>query len=191
MIIINDGTYSIGKLCELLGIENFNLRYIEKTIGLEIKRNNAGERIYSQTDLETIKFIFEMKNQGLNYKAIKKVLEHQDEVASDSEPSTNEEGLIIKDRELQKFMSMIKNTIDESIENKVNSRLEGITNSIEILVRQNQELKKSLDYEQEKHFSELDRKLTKWREDQQEKQDKFKKEQEEINNKPWFKKIFR
>lgn len=191
MIIINEETYSIGQVCELLGIENFNLRYIEKTIGLEIKRNNAGERTYSQKDFETLKIIFELKDQGLNYKAIKKVLEHQEEIVSDAVEHEDEPGLTIKDEKLQQFMSMIKNTIDESIENKVNSKLEGITNSIEILVKQNQELKQSLEREQEKHFIELDRKLTKWREDQQEKQEKLRKDQEEEKNKSWIKKLFR
>ncbi|MBC8061337.1 MAG: MerR family transcriptional regulator [Clostridiaceae bacterium] len=190
MILIKEVPYSIGQVCELLSIENFNLRYIEKTIGLEIKRNNAGERIYSQTDLETIKLIFELKDQGLNYKAIKRVLEHQSEIAADTEHHEEGEGLIIQEEKLQTFMSLIKNTIDESIENKVNSKLEEITNSLETLVKQNQELKKALDHEQERHFIELDKKLTKWREDQQEKQERFRKEQEEKSI-PWFKKVFR
>lgn len=188
--IINDELFSIGQICELLEIENFNLRYIEKTVGLNIKRNNVGERIYSPKDIETFKFIFELKNKGLNYKAIKKVLEHQEEVVVDSVDHEVEEGLIIPDEKLQKFMSMIKNTIDESIENKVNSKLEGITNSIEALVKQNKELKQDLEHEQEKHFIELDRKLTKLRDDQQEIQNKSIKYQEDKNN-SWFKKFFK
>jgi len=179
VIIINDEIYSIGKVCELLNIEIFNLRYIEKTTGLEIKRNNAGERIYSQTDLETLKFIIKLKSQGLNYKAIKKVLEHKEKIVTDSIENEDGESLIIQNGKSQKFMSMIKDTIDKSIESKVNSKLERITSSIETLVKQNQELKQSLEIEQEKHFNELDRKLTKWRENQEEK------------NKPWFKKIFK
>lgn len=184
--IINDELYSIGQICELLEIENFNLRYIEKTIGLNIKRNTVGERIYSPKDIETLKFIFELKDKGLNYKAIKKVLRHQEEVVVDSVAHEAEEGLIIPDDKLQKFMSMIKNTIDESIENKVNSKLEGITNSIEILVKQNKELKQDLEHEQKKHFIELDKKLTKLRDSQ----DNLKKYHEE-KNKSWFKNFFR
>jgi len=190
MILIKQVSYSIGQVCELLGIENFNLRYIEKTIGLEIKRNNSGERNYSQTDLETLKLICELKEQGLNYKAIKKVLEHQGEIAADTRDNSEEEGLIIQQEKLQNYMSLITNTIDECIENKMNFKLEEIKNNIEILVQQNQELKESLDYEKERHFIELDKKLTKWREDQQEKQDKLRKEMEEKNI-PWFKKIFK
>ena len=167
-------------------IENFNLRYIEKTVGLDIKRNNAGERVYSSKDIETFKFIFELKDKGLNYKAIKKVLEHQEEIVVDSVDNEVEEGLIIPEEKLQKLMSMIKNTIDESIENKVNSKLEGITNSIEILVKQNKELKQDLEHEQEKHFIELDKKLTNLRDSQ----DNLKKYQEE-KNKSWFKNFFR
>lgn len=73
-IIINDELYSTNQICELLGIEDFNLRYIEKTVGLNIKRNNASEKIYSPKDIETLKFIFELNDKGLDYKTIKKVL---------------------------------------------------------------------------------------------------------------------
>ena len=73
-IIINDELYSINQICELLGIEDFNLRYIEKTVGLNIERNNASEKIYSPKDVETLKFIFELNDKGLDYKTIKKVL---------------------------------------------------------------------------------------------------------------------
>jgi len=72
--IINDELYSMDQICELLGIENFNLRYIEKTVGLDIKQNNVGEKIYSSKDIETLKSIFELNDKGLDYKAIKKVL---------------------------------------------------------------------------------------------------------------------
>ena len=186
--IIND-EYSIGKMCNLLEIENFNLRYIEKTVGLKIKRNNAGERTYSSKDIELFKFIFELKDKGLNYKAIKKVLEQQEEIVVDNVDEDNE-GLIIPDEKLQKFMSLIKDTIDKSIENRVNSKLEGITNSIETLINQNKELKQDLEHEQEKHFIELDRKLIKLRDDQQANEKKSIEYQEE-KNKSWFKKIFK
>lgn len=186
--MINDEPYSIGQVCELLGIENFNLRYIEKTIGLKIKRNKTGERVYSQKDIETLKLIFELKDKGLNYKAIKNVLNHQEEVAADNVEGND--GLIIQDDKLKTFMSMIKNTIDESIENKVSIKLEGITNSIDLLVKQNQELKKNLEHEQEKHFTELDRKLTKLRADHKEHHEQLRKEQEE-KNKSWVKRFFK
>jgi len=97
MIIINNEKYSIGQVCELIGLENFKLRYIEKTIGLEIERNDAGERIYRQADLETIKLIFKLKDQGLNYKAIKKVLEHHEEIVADSVEYIDGDSLIIQD----------------------------------------------------------------------------------------------
>ena len=73
-IIIDDETYSMDQVCQLLKIENFNLRYIEKTVGLNIKRNNDREKMYSQNDIETLKFIFKLNDKGLDYKATKKVL---------------------------------------------------------------------------------------------------------------------
>ena len=45
--IVNDELYSKDQVCVLFGIENLNLRYLEKTVGLNIKRNNDREKIYS------------------------------------------------------------------------------------------------------------------------------------------------
>ena len=73
-IIVNDKLYSIDQICALFKIENFNLRYIEKTVGLNIKRNNDSEKIYSQNNIKTLKFIFELNDKGLDYKEIKRVL---------------------------------------------------------------------------------------------------------------------
>jgi DNA-binding transcriptional MerR regulator len=173
-------TYSMGQLCKELNIENFNLRYIEKTTGIEIKRNDFGERIYTEQDVSKLKFIIELKNDGLNYKAIKKALEHQKEISvTESEDSTKDNSILIPDDKMQQFMGMIKNTIDESIENKVTSKLEVINNKLQNLENQNNDLKQALEKEQEKHFKELDLKLTKWRD-----------QQEIVKNKPWYKKIF-
>ena len=72
--IVNDEQYSKDQVCELFGIENFNLRYLEKTVGLNIKRNNDREKIYSQNNIETLKFIFELNDKGLDYKGIKRLL---------------------------------------------------------------------------------------------------------------------
>ena len=183
-------TYSIGQVCELLKVEDFNLRYIEKALNLSIKRNEVGERVYNERDVENLKIIFELKEQGLNYKAIRKVLEHQEEIAATQEVQS-EEGLAIKNENFDQFMTFFKSTIDESIEEKLNPKFEAISDYLDNLVKQNEELKIALEKEQERHFIELDRKLTKWREIQQEKQDKLKKEKEQKKNKFWFKRILR
>jgi len=47
-----------------------------------------------------------------------------------------------------------------------------------------------LEHEQEKHFIELDRKLTKMRDDQQKNEEKLMKHQEE-KNKSWLRKVFK
>ncbi|MBU3186894.1 MerR family transcriptional regulator [Clostridium estertheticum] len=73
-IIVNDKLYSIDQICELFKIENFNLSYIEKTVGLNIKRNNDSEKIYNQNNIKTLKLIFELNDIGLDYKEVKRVL---------------------------------------------------------------------------------------------------------------------
>ncbi|MBU3173399.1 helix-turn-helix domain-containing protein [Clostridium estertheticum] len=187
--MIVDEFYTIGQVYELTGIEISQLRYIEKMVGLQIKRNVAGERIYTQANLETFKFISELKDKGLNYKAIKNVLEHKGEILSDDEKKKATESLIIPDAKLQKFMEMIKTTIDKSIDAKVSLKIESIVNSVDILVKQNQSLKEELEHEHEKHFIELDKKLTNLRNVQIENQNLIIKKQQE-KPKTWYKRIF-
>lgn len=72
-------TYTIGEVCEILNCEHHNLRYIEKTLDLEIKRDKHTDRTYAEQDLNVLKMVFQLRKQGINYKVIKMVLEQQEE----------------------------------------------------------------------------------------------------------------
>lgn len=80
--------YKIGEVSEMLGIEPYTLRYLESTLKLKIKRDERGERLYSESDLDTLRLILQLKNEkGLNTTAIKLALENMND-HSDS-PSTS------------------------------------------------------------------------------------------------------
>lgn len=164
-----NGSYSIGEVCEILKCEHHNLRYIEKVLKLNINRDTNTERLYTEHDLNILKMVFELKNEGLNYKAIKKVLERQEEVITDKvEESKND--IVLHDERLTEFINLLTKNIEKSIDIKVTSKLDTIINNVDVIKRENKELHKILEQQQEKHFKELDAKITKWREEHKEKE---------------------
>lgn len=171
-------TYTIGEVCEILNCEHHNLRYVEKTLELDIKRDKYTDRTYTEQDLNLLKMVFQLRKQGMNYKAIKVVLEQQEEIVSDVVEEVRND-IIIQDENLNKFLSMMTNIIEETIETQVNSKLEVLSDDMKDLKQQNQDLRQSIEQLQEKHFKDLDDKLSKWREEQAEKE-----------NKSFFKRLF-
>lgn len=78
----------IGEVAEILGIEPYTLRYLESTLKLKIKRDERGERIYTESDLDTLRLIMQLKNEkGLNTTAIKMALENLQESDANSQNS--------------------------------------------------------------------------------------------------------
>lgn len=78
----------IGEVAEILGLEPYTLRYLESTLKLKIKRDERGERLYSESDLDTLRLILKLKNEkGLNSTAIKLALENMNEVNSSPNPT--------------------------------------------------------------------------------------------------------
>lgn len=66
--------YIISDVSKLLDIEPHVLRYWEEELALNISRNQLGHRYYNVKDLETLKKIKSLKEQGYQLRAIKLVL---------------------------------------------------------------------------------------------------------------------
>ncbi len=72
--------YKIGDVAEILNIEQHTLRYLEHTLRLKIKRDERGDRMYTEADIETLRLILMLKNEkGLNSTAIRMALASMDE----------------------------------------------------------------------------------------------------------------
>jgi len=72
--------YKIGDVAELLNVEQYTLRYLENSLKLKIKRDERGDRLYTESDLDTLRLILRLKNEkGLNTTAIKMALENMEE----------------------------------------------------------------------------------------------------------------
>lgn len=78
--------YKIGEVSEILNIEQHTLRYLENTLRLKIKRDERGDRLYTEKDVDTLRLVLQLKEKGLNTTAIKMALENSE---ASSQPQSN------------------------------------------------------------------------------------------------------
>ena len=71
---MNDTIYYISEASKKVEVEPHVLRYWEDELKLAIKRNEMGHRCYTEKDIETLRRIKLLKEQGLQLKAIRTVL---------------------------------------------------------------------------------------------------------------------
>lgn len=74
--------YLIKEAANLVGVETHVLRYWEEELKMEIHRNDLGHRYYTQKDVENLKRVKELKDRGLQLKAIRNYLEMRKEQIS-------------------------------------------------------------------------------------------------------------
>lgn len=72
-------TFTIKEVGELLEIEQYVLRYYEKELKLNILRNSQGHRMYTVENVELLKHIRELRDQGFELKAIKNLVANVEE----------------------------------------------------------------------------------------------------------------
>lgn len=94
---MNDTVYYISEASKKVEVEPHVLRYWEDELKLSIRRNEMGHRCYTVKDIETLRRIKQLKEQGLQLKAIRMVLQGGGQDLYDrkwaaNEPSGSETG---------------------------------------------------------------------------------------------------
>lgn len=69
--------YFISEAAKEVKVENHVLRYWEEELNLPVRRNEQGHRYYTKEDIERFIYIKELKEEGLQLKAIRGLLEKQ------------------------------------------------------------------------------------------------------------------
>lgn len=67
--------YLINEAAKEVHVESHVLRYWEEELALPIRRNEQGHRIYTQEDIDRFIAIKDLKDQGLQLKAVKTILD--------------------------------------------------------------------------------------------------------------------
>ncbi len=149
--------YKIGEVSELLGVEQHTLRYLENSLKLKIKRNERGDRQYSESDLETLKLVMKLRDKGLNTTAIKMALENVEPVVETKLVPVNESTALAN---LPELLSLAQHIVDQNEEMLDSNRV------LEDRIKKLEEKIEKRNLEREKKIDEF---LTLWRNEQEDK----------------------
>ena len=185
MDILKD-RYSITELSESLNITDHALRFYEKEFGLKIPKDSRGRRFYT-TELANVMYqIKDMRDQGLELKAIRKILEDEN-IISETNTFSGYTSESVKGEQLPALMGSSPAHLNSSelavIMDAINSMKEQVYNNIstELMSTKDhisKEIHKSklelgacvenssrkLEIKLDRHFQEVDRSITTWRE---------------------------
>lgn len=157
--------YKIGEVSEMLGIEQHTLRYLENSLKLRIKRDERGDRQYTESDLETLKLVMQLKDKGLNTTAIKMALENVEQSEETAISTVQDNNMNINLPELLSIAGQIVEQNNQVLEN---------TKILEERIKKLEEKVEKRNLEREKKIDEF---LTLWRNEQ------------EGKNKSWFSRL--
>ncbi len=171
--------YSITELSDSLNITDHALRFYEKEFGLNIPKDNRGRRYYSTDHANLMYQIKTMRDQGLELKAIRKILEDENiihpagditntsvqlpavAVQQSNKLNYNELSVIMKT--LESIKEQLSNNISaEFFSTREHVSKEIYKSKLELgacVENSSRKLESKLD----RHFQEVDRLLTNWR----------------------------
>lgn len=178
--------YSITELSESLNITDHALRFYEKEFGLKIPKDSRGRRFYT-TELANVMYqIKDMRDQGLELKAIRKILEDEN-IISEANTFSGYTSELVKGEQLPALMGSSPAHLNSSelavIMDAINNMKEQVYSNIstELMSTKDhisKEIQKSklelgacvenssrkLEIKLDRHFQEVDRSITSWRE---------------------------
>ena len=98
--------YIISVAAELAGVHAQTLRIYERKGLIEPQRTQGGSRRYSEHDIELLRRIQELTNEGVSLVGVRKVLALEDELA----------GTATRIRELERSLEQARQDIAEAVE---------------------------------------------------------------------------
>ena len=97
-------TYLISDAAKQVTVEAHVLRYWEEELALPIKRNELGHRYYTEEDISRFKEIRDLKERGLQLKAIRSLLTRAD---GDIVRSTHEKNMMLAGEGVKRHVLMV------------------------------------------------------------------------------------
>lgn len=160
--------YKIGEVSEMLDIEQHTLRYLENSLKIKIKRDERGDRLYTDSDIDTLRLVLKLKEKGLNTTAIRLALENSEEEEKSPVPDSSPQGPLVT-FEFVEAVSLVRQVADQNEE----------------IIRQNQLL--------EERLKRLEEKLDRYSRDRDQSIDELvrllKGEGSENKNKSWLSRL--
>lgn len=166
--------YTITELSERLAITDHALRYYEKEFNLKVPKDERGRRYYTPEYANIMYQIKKMRSEGLEIKAIKKVLQAESVIES-SPVILNEDSFSVipvnqpdNSKEIRAFFEEFKDQLTSGMASELSSTRDHISTEInktklELGACVENSMRR-LENKMEKHFSEVDRCIGNWRE---------------------------
>ncbi len=164
--------YSIGEVSERLGVTYRTLHYYENKFNLQINRDGAGNRIYTEENVEILEQILALKSKGMSLDGIKALFQEKGLIKK--EENSN---LIVVDEKTIELKELLITEIKKAVSDEIQKELEFTKELLEKVIEDNNNLRdeiRKMQRQSEEHFKKFDERLTDWRNKQQ----------------PWYKKLF-
>lgn len=184
---VHDLKYSIKEASEILGGVSYRtLRHYEDKLGLEISRDGAGNRIYSEKDIDLFDKILDLKKKGMTLDGIKAVFQDKGILSNEGDNSViviDEKALEIKDYLIKEIRTSIGHQVNEELV-EMKELLHENQAKMNDLIEENQELRGLI----QEFFQHTEQHSTNMEEHLQEFSEKLEKQDEK---QPWYKKLFK
>ncbi|MCX7710375.1 MAG: MerR family transcriptional regulator [Clostridia bacterium] len=167
--------YTITELSERLGVTDHALRYYEKEFNLNVPKDERGRRYYTPELANILYQVKTMRDDGLEIKAIKKVLQAEN-IINDAPTITLDESSFSvlpvdpshQPMDIKHFFDDFKSEITSCITTEITTTKEQLSKEIlksklELGACVENSIRK-LESKMEKHFQEVDSSITSWRE---------------------------
>lgn len=169
--------YSITDLSQTLGVTDHTLRYYEKEFALSVPKDERGRRYYN-TELANVMYhIKSMRNDGLEIKAIRKILISENIISEQPAAASGETSELaifpIQKQEssslanMEAFFSEFREQLTSAISSEINTSKEHLCQE---MLKSKRELgaciengMRKMESKMEKHFLEVDMALGNWR----------------------------
>lgn len=194
---MRDKIYTIKEASELLELESHTLRYYEDELELVIPRNSMGHRYYREYDINLFKHIMQLKDQGLQLKAIKESIQgFENELVATTILDTSSKQVVditdINNKKVQQFQLMMKETFLQAISENQEELKSQLNNHIESRVKAEikdeiQRLENVYDEKDKERYRKLDETM---REMQKIRKEMIESREEKYQKKTLFGKIF-
>lgn len=122
--------YSVREVADILSVEPYILRYYEKELNLTIKRNSKSHRVYTEDDINLMRQIFDLRDKGLQLKAIEAIVKEKE--TEDTYAELSSTSLAVENDEMSAnitHISDLREQRDQKIKETVNAETKDSLNA--------------------------------------------------------------
>lgn len=156
--------YLIKEAAAKVGVESHVLRYWEEELNMDIRRNEMGHRYYTKKDIDILSKVKELKEKGLQLKAIRNYLEkRRQQIAEEknkAELVSVQKNILANEQKMEQFQQIMNKVLATAIQenNELIGRSAG-DHAAKAIVNEMNGLTKEQEARAEERYRKLDQTL--------------------------------